>query len=209
MTLKQVITLQDFKPLWVNGAEYDFSSIGEYFYNYYGDDELKINSNYFTSYWNIFIKQDLLVDMNYEFKKWKSLNAYDPSNKSTTTSQNRVNGTNNNTINNTTTNNGTNSNNSTLNSSKSDGFKGFSANNQTNKFQTNTENTTNTSNDTINNTTTNNGTNNNVIDSTTDITTTHTNTNITDMHKWFSTNFETVINKYLVKIVNRIFIEVW
>lgn len=209
MTLKEAITLDNFKTLWVIPNGNNFNEIAEIFYQYYEDEELSMNPAKLEVHWKLFV-WPTIQNLNYEYNRWSLIDGVKQLNNTTT-----INGTNNSTsTNNITTtqnqnNNITTNDNSTIENTKTDGYGGYTIANQTGKYKTQTDNSTTTNRSTNESTATTNGTNeqsgtqNNTINSTT------TNTYLNDIHNWLTTNFENISLKYFHKIANIIFVKIW
>lgn len=207
MTLIQTITKENFKNLWMRD-NIDLSDISNNFYEYYQDEELKINSSRFEAYWKVNVNP-IIDNLIYEIQRWKKINDFDIKNKSernytsNIASTSKEDGNSNGNVrienNGTVNSNGTNSN----------GYGGFTANNQLGKFQTNTDSNTTTDQSTNTNTTTNTNTNttNNKVDETN--LTSSNSISANEVRLWLDNNYETIKIKYFDKIKLSIFIEVW
>lgn len=209
MTLKEAITLDNFKTLWSVPNGNNLNDLAQYFYEKYGDDELIMPATKLEVHWKLFV-WPTINSLNYEYKRWTLLNAINEL-KDTSIISGTNNGTTTNSVtsNQSQTNNSTNNDTTTINASKSDGYGGYTIQNQLGKYKTQNDNSTSTSTSVneltgrIEGTSQNSGTQNNTINSNT------TNTHLNDIRTWLSTNFEDITRKYITKIVNIIFIPIW
>lgn len=208
MTLKEAITKDNFKNKWRIDNETDLSALGDDFYEYYKDDELRINGSRFDNYWNIFITP-IISTISYEIKRWKNINDFDLKSKSETNNTTNINLTNTNTSNLTDTSNGTTTNNSNVNIENGQGYAGYTIANQTGQFRKDVSRTTSNDTSTIENTS--NSTNKSDATSKEDISqlTSFSSINASDVRLWLENNYELITNKFYGKIRNILFIEVW